>query len=460
MSHTTLDIADIGTTREVLQTEPPRGARNFILVAAALIVAAMSLSLVLPVEAAETLAGTIAATNPVRTITAPATASIISVAANNGQVVNTGDPLVTLDTTTETSQLALVTSQLDTIAGQLANYAALRQAVDGSGNPFTADGPDARFYLLLEQHRAEVAQAQTNQATTSQTAQASLTTNQTTLANLGARQDELRRLTAAVRAGTDYSSADGYAQSLYDSFVAGQTAAINGTDTALASQYGADFIVQVESQITDLDSQRAALTAEVQNLQAQVQQAKTADSDLAATLRTQFLVTLLNQEEELRNSQSSLGLDATKLKLAIGNAQLTAPCDGIVDIATPINPGDLVATGQALLTIVPTVTTHQVEAAVPANLVPVITPGQTVNCSLPATTTTRKTELTCAVDTISTTYQTTEDGTPYYIAELTIQTDETPLQLNSGAQVRVDVITRRISALRWLGEAMGLVSQG
>jgi multidrug efflux pump subunit AcrA (membrane-fusion protein) len=467
-----IDLADVGTTREVMANEPPRGVRILILASAAVLAVLTALLGWLPVQQARQLDGVIVADSPQRTVVAGRAGVVSAALVRTGGVVAPGQVLLRLDSAPEQRRLDGIRSEEQDIAAELEGKRQLRDAAKGEGNPFDSDRqPD--LYYAMEQYRQRlrtaedaVGRQERAESAARASAEAVLTQNESTLAKLASRRDALSALAASVRWGGAFSSADEYCLALQQSYMAGRprpdAAPLLGGVQSTA-EYDAAFLVQVESQINDLETQRAGYESEVARLRSELARpAGAAADDPAIAVQADFMLSLSVSEQQLHERQVSLALEAMAVELEIREADVVSPAAGVAELIEDWGAGDRVQVGQDLFHVVPPSGASSVRAAVPAALVPVLQVGQDLPCAIPDGVSGRSLDTNCRVDEVSAGYGTTQDNEIYYAARLRVSggvgsREDSSQLLRTGLPVRVSVPVREVSALRWIGERIGLL---
>lgn len=468
MSGIYIDLADVDTTREVIARRAPRGVRNLILIAAAVLVAAVIALGFMPVQQTLTLNALVVAEVQPRVVTSSQAGVVSQVGAADGETVSAGQVVLALDSTDAQSQLTVLQQEEDSNTSDITNYQQLRQAAGGTTNPFDATTQPAFFYSL-EQYWQNLAQAgdtvqqnkQTQSSTRSQ-AQTVLGQNQTALSSITSRINELNRLVSSIRSGASYSSSDSYAQALYQSWQAGRPSPGDGSGQSV-SDYDTTFITQVMSTIADLNSQQTSYSTEVASLQNQLAQPvidPTADPKAAVTAN--FMLQATTAEEQLRQQNATLVLQAMDLQSQIDHATIKAPIDGVVDLTTDWRVGDQVQSGQELFRITPSDSGVAIDAAVPATAVASVSQGQDVPCTVPNDPAGKAVAIICQVSHVADTYDTTQSGQLVYQVRLTVEPGSDlrgyGSTLPAGLPVTLTVTTSQSSALHWLGVKTGLIN--
>ncbi len=462
MTMSFIDLADVGTTREAMLCEPPRGVRNLI-VAAGVVVASLILAMgFLRVQQSETLTGLIVAEEPVRAQVAPVSAVVAEVLHFDGQTVEAGQTVVQFDAVIAEARLAVIRSEAVSVASDLNQYRRLRQAISADANPFDPVS-EAYFYFKWEQYKQQLAQTRDTRAqqesaqiSTRSTAQAVLDESRTSLAAITGRGAELMRLAQAIRTGTEYNTQDPYCAALHYSYQ-------QGRPEIPSTEYDATFLVRIEGQIADLGTQQSAYHTEIARLEAQL---ATPDLDPSADdtayVTAQFALSITATEQELHQRQASLKMEAMSLELEINQLRLTTPVAGTIEFAGDWQSGDLVQAGQVVFSVVPPATRSFLEVTVPARVAPHLDVDLVLPCELPATIGKTPTDVQCQVERLSAAYQVDENGHVYYIAGLTIEPASTPTALQTqtiipGMPMTITLPIRETTALRWLGEKIGFL---
>jgi hypothetical protein len=136
----------------------------------------------------------------------------------------------------------------------------------------------------------------------------------------------------------------------------------------------------------------------------------------------------------------------------------------VIDLVSELRAGDHLEAGQEVFWVVPPGGGDVLaQVAMEPQMAAVVSEGSKISCRLPDMPGTVKGSAECWVDHVSAAPRNSEDGFVYYLVQLRIETisttggpDGTAAAL-PGVPVSVTVITREVSALRWLGERIGLV---
>jgi len=144
--------------------------------------------------------------------------------------------------------------------------------------------------------------------------------------------------------------------------------------------------------------------------------------------------------------------DAGKIQQALTGATVTVFVDW--------QPGDQLQAGETVFRVVPPVDPTRIDAAVPAHLVAALRPDAVIPCASPNDPAGAPTRLSCRIDRVPPTYDTTPGGDPYYAITLVVDPDSDlagyGAALPPGLPITLTVPARESSALRWLAEKIGL----
>jgi len=469
MANSYINLEDIGTTREVLLRTPPRGVRNLILITGGVLVALAIVLAFLPVQQTQTAQGIVQGADQTRQVTAQASGTVATVYAVDGDVVTAGETILALDVSNAQEQLATLKAQDTQNQADIAAYEQLRAAASGTDNPFDP-ATQPSFYYSLVQYRQNLAQAadQATQNSASQTssraqAQAALTQNQSALNSTANRIAQLNALVAAIRSGTGYSSSDSYAQSLYNSWQSGRPSASVAAATGQSpSDYDASFIAQVETQISSMQTQQTSYSTQVAQLQSQLNQPvidPTADPKAAVTAN--FMLQASTSEQQIQTQQVNIQLQEMSLELQIEQANIKAPVAGTLNSQVDYQPGDQLSAGQQLFQVVPTTGGTVIQAAIPASMIAAVSVGQSISCTVPDDPAGNAVKISCQVTQMSTSYYQTQDGQLFYDVKFGLEPGAElhgyGANLPAGLQVNITIPVHESSALRWLGQKVGLI---
>lgn len=469
MADTYIDLADIGTSREVMLSRPARGPRALIMLAAAVLVGAGVGLAFLPVQQTQAVTGQVAPANAGRTLTAAQAGTISLVGAADGDTVGAGATIIALDTSALEAQLAVLTQQQAAVTADLAGYQQLRTTAAGDTNPFDPVG-QAVLYQTLNRYRQDLAQASrlTAQIRQAQTdtrtqAEAALGAGQSVLGEVTARIDALTALAASIRAGTAFVSGEDYAEALHHAWQAGRPDDIPGANAPARAGYDAAFAAAIDARVTDLQTQQTGSATHVAQMTSQlaapVPDAATAP---AAAVTANFLLSALTAEQGLLDRQATLSLQAMDLRGQVEAAAVTAPVAGVVKLLSDWQAGDQVQPGQELAQVVPAATATLVEAVIPADAAATLTAGQAIPCVIPEDPTGTTVPVRCVLDrlgasTTSATGQAHAEATLGLVAEKGVFGYGTSLP--AGLPVTLTVTVREITGLTWLADKLGLPTQ-
>lgn len=468
-----VNLDDIDTTREVLLSGPPRGVRNLILIAAAVLVAVTVMLGFLRVQQTQTVSGVAVAADQPRVITATAAGAVSFVGAANGEAVDAGQTILYLDTSNEQSQLTVLQQQEDQNKADIANYEQVRQAALAGTNPFDP-ATQATFYYLLVQYKQDLAQAADNAAQTSQQqsstrnqAQAALNANQGALGGINGRISQLSALAQAIQTGSAYSSNDSYCQSLYQSWKAGLPDPGSAVPTTASGQsvqdYSATFITQIQSEIASLQSQQDSYSTQVAQLQSQLNQPViNPTQDPKAAVTANFMLSATSAEQQLQTNQATIALQAMSLQLQISQATIVAPIAGVLETASNWQVGDQVQSGQQVFQVVPASATF-IQAMVPPSAIAAVSVGESIPCSVPDDPSGHAATISCHVDYVPSSFDATQNNQAFYGVRLSVAPGSNLAgygsSLPAGLSVTLTIPVKQSSALRWLGEKIGLVKE-
>jgi multidrug resistance efflux pump len=467
-----IDLTDVGTTREVLSSEPPRAVRAAVL-AAAVVVAVVAVFLgFLKIEETQSAVGAVTSDEPVRAVMAASSGIVARVEAGDGATVAPGEAVVVLETDQLGDRRDQVASEQRRNEDTLEGYRRLRAAADLGTNPFDP-AAESLFYYELEKYREELAKAEAaaqidyeTNVSSEVAARASLTASEASVAKLGKREEELNRLAQTIRSGTAFSSADSYCQALYQSYRAGRPKP-GGDNAGVTAAYDADFIVQVETQIASVDAQRDEYGKEISALRAQLEATSTPTvSEPRSYVTAQFMLSISSAEQQLHQRQVELSLEASSLDFEIARATLAAPVAGVVDLTLSLREGDRVEAGQEVFLVVPEGGgSVRAQVAMRPEMAVNLAEGSEITCELPEIPGLGTNGTRCRVDRIAAAARATEEGQAYYVVDLRVETpaaaraDSTAPSVVPGVPVTVTVATRQVTVLRWLGEKVGLVDK-
>ena len=463
MADAYLSLADIGTSREVLLSRPPRASRALVVVLAVLLAGTGVGLAFLPVQQTQTITGAVVAEDGSRALVAGRTGAISVVGAADGDTVGAGQMIITLDASGAHAQLAVATQEQASVAADLAGYQQLRAAVPGSGNPFDPVSQPALFQAI-DRYRQELSQAgrvaaqmPQRQAATRTQAQAVLDANQATLTTVTARLGALTALIGSIQGGTAFTAGDPYAQALSRSWQAARPDA--GPTRA---DYDAAFVTRLGAQVTDLQGLQTASATHAAQLTSQLgQPVVEAAADPAGAITADFLLAAATTEQQLLDHRATLALQAMDLQQQIDQAVIAAPIAGVVALTSDWQTGEVVQAGQDVARVVPPTSGIAVNALIPADVVAGLTPGQTIPCVIPHEPGGAFVPVHCRLDRLAADPTITAAGRLAHDATLRLTADGGLLgygtSLPAGLSVTLTIPAQTTTGLRWLAWQLGLI---
>jgi hemolysin D len=276
---------------------------------------------------------------------------VASIDATEGKVVHEGDALVALDTSEPAAEFASATQAMVAAKAEaIRRQAALQVAATGDwSRSVTADWPDD---IPAESRAREES-----------VLHGDLQDQAAKLANLAAQKVEKE---AAVRELDASIAAEHRLIETLNERVALRQALIDkdvGTRTALLDAIQA--LRQEEAQLAgDIGKRDAAIAA-----------VKSVDTQYAETT-TGFISDQTSKMATARRLADEKAADRVKAKVRIDRMTMRAPVDGVVQSLAVTTIGQVVTTGQELMSIVPSNTPVQILAYVTNDDIGFVTPGQ------------------------------------------------------------------------------------
>lgn len=272
------------------------------------------------------------------------------IAANEGRTVQAGDVLIALDTSEPEAEFASATQAMVAAKAEaLRRQAVLAVAATGDwSKPFLVDWPND-IPAAMRSREEHVMQGDLQEVSAK-------------LANLAAQKVEKE---AAVKQLNDSIDAENKLMVTLKDRVALRQALIDkdvGTKTLLYDAIQSQQ--QEEAQLAgDIGKRDQALAA-----------VKSVDTQITETT-TSFVSDQTRQMATARRLSDEKGADAVKAKVRIDRMTMRAPVDGVVQSLAVTTIGQVVTTGQELMSIVPSDAPPQIIAYVTNDDIGFVTPG-------------------------------------------------------------------------------------
>ena len=234
------------------------------------------------------------------------------------------------------------------------------------------------------------------------------------------------------------------------------------------NRYKSEYTSNLKSSIRQINQNIEELTVSIEKARAitQVYNDKLVDKDLMLEkMKVDMLVQIENEHSLNTNNLDAAKLALRNVEINTNDATVKSPIDGIVNLYTEINKGDILHSGTEIATIVPDVSTeYRVQLMIPNEHIAGIKIGQKIKYQFLALPFREYGEAEGIVQKISTDERMdSQMGISYYLVEATLE--ETQLESYKGdiKEIRVgmvceaQVVTKSKSILRWLLEKMSLI---
>lgn len=248
-----------------------------------------------------------------------------------GQRVSAGQVLFTFDVTGNRANLLRLQEQRESLRAQLDRLTAEKN--NEVYNPPATAGSDTRLQKLIFESRTLYYKEKLNSYTQSiERLKSTIDSMEKSMVKYNERQDALKKI-ETMMSGLHERQASSYKELL-------QTQ------------------IQVIGMAIQLDEQTTQLNEYRHQLQAQVSERSTFETDWRRTL----IEELVKVERDLL----SIEKEVPKAEMLIANSEMRAPCDAVVHEIAPFQEGSAVREAEALITLVPVNVQLEAEIDIPA----------------------------------------------------------------------------------------------
>ncbi|MDR2360799.1 MAG: HlyD family secretion protein [Oscillospiraceae bacterium] len=463
---TFIDIRSVGDSREMLQEQPHNFLAWFAYILIALIAAAVIWACIGEIDYYVKAQGEVRPGEKISTIRNGISGTAAETNLEEGKAVKQGDLLLRFDVESQVSAEQTLQSQYDSTANEIANLELLRQSITDGENLFDETAPKQRdYYFKYEEYvtntEAALEQIRNTNADYGKVvsdARISLENAKNSLTRYQSELDGLNALKESAAAGVNTIPADNtdiqerYADyqtnmTRYETLVLNLTDAKDRAESMYASggisqkdleqaryeldsailerdKYVGEFQINLTQNITNCRSNIDELNAAIKSANAVIALSddKGYSEDTAAEkIKLDTLSAISDNLFSLKSNADTLKKELDAVRLAIEDASVIAPIDGIVNLYAEISVGDFVQGGTDIATIVPTeVGSYRIMAAVPNSDIADLAVGQTVNCRFAALPYDDYGELSGRIVKISSDARSDNQGQSYYIVEADI----------------------------------------
>jgi HlyD family secretion protein len=230
-------------------------------------------------------------------------------------------------------------------------------------------------------------------------------------------------------------------------------------------KYVIDFMLAVSQEISDteesirnLENQLATITIPFHTVSQKEYDAALAKENLTLELRNSIFAEL----KALDTSLEEINKQIASLELNIKNASVTAPISGIVNLYTDRNVGDVIQAGADIATIVPeTDGQFKLTAYIPSAEISEVEVGQEVKVRFTALPYQEYGEFYGTITKISSDARSTgnENTAGYYVGEVSMNLSGTDIELVSGMDCEIHVITKQKKIMTWILEKLDFIGE-
>ena len=518
-----LNISEMSDSREVLVERPHKFVSIFAYILITFLAVALIWAIVGEIDVYVSATGEVRPNDTISTIRSTVNGRVAETGIEDGMIVSKGDVLFTVDVQDHFDTLEIMERQYSTISNEIENLMLLRESVMLGENLFNPrDASQSDYYFRYQKYVADIDAALEQMANTNldlERFHADALSTRNNASNIRNRTNSelsaLQLLLTSIERGENlvpYTNAEQHRRYLdysmnierFESMISQQRAKLESLEESYATQGEVEESELEESEgetkvsESDINEARSELEStiahrdifkndaqisilqsinglerNVTELNATVLSADSmlglSDSGFSEELLQErymldMLVSISDTLFSLQNNRDTLQLDIGSLRLAIDEARIIAPIDGIVSMFGEMNVGDFIQAGMDIATILPMSDgEHRVILYVSNADIADIEVGQKINFRFAALPFADYGEMPGRVIRISTDARNSEDGQSFFVVEA--EMDRGSLHDRSGieAAIRVGmvcdarVITNTQKIIFWVLERLNFI---
>ena len=492
MKQLVFDINEMSDSKEIYGQRPNPIFAVFIYAVVGLLAAALLFCCVGKIEIVATSSGVIRPNENVSTVSNLRGGQVTQINFFDGQLVQKGDVLFTVNTAELEIQLDGLRTTREKLTQQGALVNKFIEGIQNAKNPFSADisSPEYSYYIQFENYLLQMKNTQQAFNYDMDKTEESIAVFNRQIKELQAQVAGWKSYKASVEQGKNLAGAYPAYENMYLLYAASmdvlqrdyeaqkkqiEVSSSEDKEKLLAdlanayktteSQEYYKTIIQIDSTIATMQSEISAAQASLkQNQMAKAYYEENTAQDgtplqiSAATIEQ--TATLLSQKESIQAQLEEIETQILQAEEQITQGSVRAQCDGTVCVVQTLVPGDIVSSGTVVATIIPR---HEdifkVQLYVNNADIANIQVGDTVRCNVAALPSSQYGTVNGTVTKISTDTL-IQDGqySGYYLVECAISSgtlydsDGNAGSISSGMQVEAKIVTQRKTILRYLLE--------
>lgn len=488
------DIREMSDSREVLETKEPAALRWFLSLAAMLVAAIVVALFVLDKDTFVTAQGIIQPSEAVGSVMPTVNGKVDTLEVADGQQVQAGDVLFTLDTMHAQKQRDLAQKSLEDLEADEEGYKLLKRSIEENENLFPDEHPFSEMYkeyALRLQTVEEQYEASSNAASEAAARQATVTEGLAQQRNeLQAKRQEYQTLIENVEASKPYEGSDAHLKTSFNAYnvkleqynlaltqardaysavekahEAGQAtkAELETSKSALDSALNAHkdltstYLAELYGTIDQLDQQISSLAVQIAQTTGEQTSESSELSTTVAHLKAQELVKVEAQIMEAESARLAAQAQIVELDSTLENSTIKAAATGTVMFQSELMEGTVLQAGLPVMSVVPDTGAFEITFSIPEKDRSQVQEGDPLLCAVNSLSYQEYGKFSGEVTSISaTSIEDEQTGTAYYRATGTlhdsskVKSDGVAGTIRSGMVARVDVISGSEKIGTWL----------
>lgn len=473
------ELKDITDSREIMQSSPKGFSKYMTYIILVLLTCCIVWSLLATKEVSVTASGVVNPKNDITKVSSSTQGIVTKAELEEGRKVKKGDILVEVNGQEYKLQRDLLEQSCKEKTLQLQNLNKLKKSVLGGKNLFNSANKDEKEYY----DKYELYSQSLNYSNSGQTSQS----NEKDQINrvLG----QLNLLSKSIKEERDYVQENSSVYYEYKNFSIGMTSyrkIIKGYEEKIKNlekqknnleKENLDELEKITSNINELrnsiDSTKVEMdkfkNTSLMNVQSQIAQNKSRLLQLNTVNNSNYTEQYISSLESSINALEStisdinmnLRMSEEKVKLTV----IKAPCDGVLNLISPVKEGDFIQNGTPIVTILPENTeAFNVDIYIPNENFGEIKEGQQVSIELLSLPGREYGYIMSNLKNISVDAKVSEQkGVSYYCAKCPINVTSlenskgNKTKIKSGMAAQVRIVNRRVSYFRYFLEKIQIL---
>lgn len=497
-----IDMNELTDSREIMQQKAPRSIRIFILIITGLLITAIAWSLIGEIDTHISATGEIRAGGLDSTVLFLVDGTITEKHFNDGDIIEEGDVIISLDSRYYIEQKSMLEEQLDENNSEIEQYQKLIESIKQDNNLFVLSEQPSFYYqyenyaLELKSSLKQIGIENEQEEVSLKQIEQDILDNKNALKNVSELLKEYQNLYDVVKRDVEYTGENETVLQSYNSYCISMEKAqaiyqqcllsyndlkLQGTATDSQIKQAAYSVSSAESDVmivksnmltglteimTQLEQQKMSYSTAIENSNIKKSTLKIDNSvtDSKEKIKNSYYISINDSIASKEQENVSLKTQINEINERIAQSEIVAAQSGTLVFHNEYNVGDVVGAGTVVATIIPETDEISVILYIPEYSIAEISQGQKVEYKFEAVSETEFGKVYGEIKNISSdSFVDEKSGQKYFKAKASI--DKTILTNNKGEKkelkigmlTEVHAITGRRTIFTWLMDKLNFI---